>query len=263
MRVSVDYQDEQIEFDVSTEALVGSWKGPSGLGPDRLGDALQDALDHPLDFPALRQMMVPGDRVAIALDGSLTGVEPILFALKKGFDEAGVSTQDVTVVVTPESRPELARDLPEGMTLVVPRSLEQGGACLPGGHEGRPPNLPQSAPDGRRRGDSRGASGFRPGCRLPGTLERALSGAEPGSDEGVLPRATGRRSSAAAHASLPAGRAIRSELAAGNAVSPRPRSGCPGSHSASLRVWPSRFATRRSEPSTRAGSFRLPTGLSA
>jgi hypothetical protein len=118
MRVSVDYQDQQIEFEVSTEALVGSWKGPSGLALEVVGDALRDALDHPLDFPALRQMMVPGDRVAIALDGSLTGVGPILFALKKSFDEAGVSTRDVTVAVTPESRPGLAQDLPEGMTLV-------------------------------------------------------------------------------------------------------------------------------------------------
>src|SRR6516165_11298898 len=110
MRVSVDYQDEQIEFDVSTEALVGSWKGPSGLPPERVGDALQDALAHPLEFPAMRQLMVPGDRVAIALDGSLTGVGPILIALKKVFDEAGVSPQDVTVVATPESRPEIAQD---------------------------------------------------------------------------------------------------------------------------------------------------------
>lgn len=119
MRVSVDYQDKQIEFDVSTEALVGSWKGPSGLGPEQVGAALQDALEHPLDFPALRQMLVPGDRVAIALEGSLTGVGPILLALKTVFDEAGVSAQDVTVVATPESRPELAQDVPEGMTLVV------------------------------------------------------------------------------------------------------------------------------------------------
>jgi hypothetical protein len=138
MRVSVDYQDEQIEFDVSPEALVGSWKGPSGLEPDRLGEALQDVLDHPLDFPALRQMMVPGDRVAIALDGSLTGIEPILFALKKSFDEASVSIQDVTVVVTPESRPELARDLPEGMTLVVhDPSNREGLAYLAATRDGR------------------------------------------------------------------------------------------------------------------------------
>ena len=138
MRVSVDYQDEQIEFDVSTEALVGSWKGPSGLGPDRLSDALQDALEHPLDFPALRQMMVPGDRVAIALDGSLTGVEPILFALKKSFEEAGVSTQDVTVVVTPESHPGLVQDLPEGMTLVFhDASNREGLAYLAATRDGR------------------------------------------------------------------------------------------------------------------------------
>jgi len=119
MRVSVDYQDRQIEFDVSTEVLVGSWNGPSGLDSEQVSAALQDALEHPLDFPALRQMLVPGDRVAIALDGSLTGVAPTLLAMKKVFDEAGVSAQDVTVVATPESRPELAQDVPEGMTLVV------------------------------------------------------------------------------------------------------------------------------------------------
>ena len=119
-------------------AFVGSWKGPSGLGPQRLGDALEDALEHPLDFPALRQMMVPGDRVAIALDGSLTGVEPLLFALKKSFDEAGVSTQDVTVVVTPASHPELVQDLPEGMTLVFhDPSNREGLAYLAATKDGR------------------------------------------------------------------------------------------------------------------------------
>src|SRR3954447_11106547 len=138
MRVSVDYQDEQIEFEVSSEALVGSWKGPSGLGPERLCGALQDALDHPLDFPALRQMMVPGDRVAIALDGSLTGVEPILLALKKSFDEAGVNTQDLTVVVTPESGPGMFQDLPEGMTLVFhDPSNREGLAYLAATKDGR------------------------------------------------------------------------------------------------------------------------------
>jgi lactate racemase len=138
MRVSVDYQDEQIEFDVSTEALVGSWQGPSGLEPERVGDVLRDALEHPLDFPALRQMMVPGDRVAIALDGSLTGAQPILLALKKVFDEVGVSASDVTVVATPKSSFELAQDLPEGMTLVVhDPSNREGLAYLAATKEGR------------------------------------------------------------------------------------------------------------------------------
>jgi nickel-dependent lactate racemase len=138
MRVSVDYQDEQIEFDVSTEALVGSWRGPVGLAPERVGDALQGALEHPIDFPALRQMLVPGDRVAIALDGSLTGIGPILLALKKVLDEAGVSAQDVTVVATPESRPELAQDLPQDMTLVVhDPSNREGLAYLAATQDGR------------------------------------------------------------------------------------------------------------------------------
>src|SRR5262249_49492023 len=84
--------------------------------------ALRRGVDHPVNFPPFRQMVVPGDRVAIALDASLAGVGPILQVLDEVLRQAGVDANDVTVVTTPEGDADLAGDLPQGMVLEVHNS---------------------------------------------------------------------------------------------------------------------------------------------
>src|SRR5271157_3641303 len=71
MRVSVAFQDEQLELDLPGERLVGSCSGPNGVAGEDAAAAVRDVLQRPVDFPPFRQMFVPGDRVAIALDSTL------------------------------------------------------------------------------------------------------------------------------------------------------------------------------------------------
>ena len=81
MHVSVNYQDERLEFEVPDERVVAAWNAPAGLdGPHELA-AIRDALEQPWEFPPLRQMIVPGDRVTIAFDPTIARPQPILAVL--------------------------------------------------------------------------------------------------------------------------------------------------------------------------------------
>ena len=117
MRVSVDFEDGQLALDVPGEALVGSWSGPRGLTAAAAVEAARQALEHPVDFPPVRQLVVPGDRVAIALDYSFTGVDAIIQLLDDQLRQSGVQTSDITVVSTAAIGPDDSLALPRGTTL--------------------------------------------------------------------------------------------------------------------------------------------------
>ena len=60
--------------------------------------AIHDALETPWDFPPLRQMIVPGDRVVIALDSSISHAAPVLEVLGQTLRDAGVEPDGITVL---------------------------------------------------------------------------------------------------------------------------------------------------------------------
>ena len=98
MHVSVNFQDERLDFELPDERVVATWNAPAGLDPPQAVEALRDALETPWDFPPLRQMIVPGDRVVIALDSSITHAGPILKVLIQTLRDAGVESDGVTVL---------------------------------------------------------------------------------------------------------------------------------------------------------------------
>ncbi len=77
MHVSVNFQDERLDFELPDECVVATWSAPVGLEPPQAIEALRDALETPWEFPPLRQMIVPGDRVVIAMDSSIAHPGPI------------------------------------------------------------------------------------------------------------------------------------------------------------------------------------------
>ena len=115
MRGSVEFQDEQFELELPDEMLVGLWKGPAGVAGEAAVAAVRNALEHPLDFPPVRQAVVPGDRVAIALDSSLGEITPVLRVVVDLLYQSGVEPGDVTVVASPAHRTSLSDELPRGV----------------------------------------------------------------------------------------------------------------------------------------------------
>ena len=125
MRVSVEFQDEQLELELPDEMPVGLWKGPAGVAGEAAVAAVRNALEHPLDFPPVRQAVVPGDRVAIALDSSLGAITPVLRVVVDLLHQSGVEPGDVTVVAAPANRASLADELPRGIALELHDPTDQ------------------------------------------------------------------------------------------------------------------------------------------
>src|SRR5215212_8220078 len=81
MRVAVSFQDEELVLDVPEDGLVGEWHGPAGVGPEEAARLVREALEDPRQYPPLRQAVVPGDQVVIALDPEVPSAETVVAAV--------------------------------------------------------------------------------------------------------------------------------------------------------------------------------------
>ncbi|MFO0953650.1 MAG: lactate racemase domain-containing protein [Isosphaeraceae bacterium] len=103
MQVRVTFQDEHTDFDVPEDRLVGVWSGPADLDPGAVRGQAADAFENPLGFPPLREAVVPGDHVVLAVGADVPEPAPILAALVEILEARGVSREDVTVLSGPGS----------------------------------------------------------------------------------------------------------------------------------------------------------------
>ncbi len=138
MRAVVDLQEESLEFEVPSERLVAAWRGPQGIDPDDVTAAIDDALEHPRDFPSLRQMIVPGDRVTIALDPEIPEAGSVLDALVAILGRAGVEPETITVLSSKAPPSGCERVASLGGTIAVHDPDDRAGlAYLASTKEGR------------------------------------------------------------------------------------------------------------------------------
>ena len=109
MKIAVKFQDEQIEFEVPEDCLVGHWVGPEVPTDVDVSEMARRAFESPSDFPPLRRSVVPGDRVVLPLDPSTPDLAAILEVIATTLRTAEV--ESITVVST---APE-PTTLPEGV----------------------------------------------------------------------------------------------------------------------------------------------------
>jgi nickel-dependent lactate racemase len=119
MRVTVEFQDESLEFELPAERVVASWRGPVGLNRSEQFQAIEDALENPSEYPPLRQQVVSGDRVVIALDRTIGAAQPLLQAVGQALTGSGVDSESVTVLSPQDVNGALRSALPSGVSLVV------------------------------------------------------------------------------------------------------------------------------------------------
>jgi lactate racemase len=137
MAVTVDFQDGSLDFEIPSERVVASWSGPKAIGPAGTTAAVRDALERPRDFPPLRQMFVPGDRVAIAFDPTIPQARSVLDALIDVLEGAGVESERLTIVA-PAHPAALGEASSPARRIVVHDPDERGGmAYLASTREGR------------------------------------------------------------------------------------------------------------------------------
>ena len=73
-------------------------------------EAIKRALAEPLDFPPLAAGMVPGDRVAIAVDDAMPCVAEVVRGAVESLQEAGVEPQAISIVTTDATTDQACRD---------------------------------------------------------------------------------------------------------------------------------------------------------
>jgi nickel-dependent lactate racemase len=111
--------DSVVEMQLSADALVADCRGPRGAPLSDLPAAVSAALAAPMDFPSLRQTVVSGDRVAIALQSEVPQAAVIVAALVSILLEAGVDSADICIVHAGadenDTESALRRELPEAV----------------------------------------------------------------------------------------------------------------------------------------------------
>ena len=117
MRIVVEYQGDGLEFELSEERLVASWCGPKGMDPSKNQLAFSSALENPRDFPPIRHLVVPGDKVVIAMDSMLPCADMVVKELGRVFGESGVMPEDLTFITTAVA-PRIADSIPKGESLI-------------------------------------------------------------------------------------------------------------------------------------------------
>jgi nickel-dependent lactate racemase len=121
MRVAVDFQNERLDLDVPEDRLVAEWHAPEGLDAAETFSLVRDALQSPWQYPPLRQAVVPGDQVVVALDLAIPEPAGVLRAICATLGEGGVDTGSITVLTASEASADMRGSpaLPEGITWAV------------------------------------------------------------------------------------------------------------------------------------------------
>jgi hypothetical protein len=101
MRVEVVIAGETRTFEMTDDRPAVSWLGPRGLDRPTFAEAARAALESPLGLPPLRQVVVPGDRVAIAIGPGVPGLAILLEEIAVVLEAAGVSRSDISAVLPP------------------------------------------------------------------------------------------------------------------------------------------------------------------
>ena len=82
--------------EISDAHLLWQFGGPPALLD--VPSAVAESLSHPLDFPALRQALVPGDKVVVILDRHIPSAAEIIAGVWSVCASAGVAPEDVLVI---------------------------------------------------------------------------------------------------------------------------------------------------------------------
>ena len=88
--------DGRFDVEVPQGIMRGTHHAPAPL--DDIVAATTAAIREPLEYPALREAVVPGDRVVIALQPNLPRAADIIAAIWTELDSRGVEAADVTIL---------------------------------------------------------------------------------------------------------------------------------------------------------------------
>ena len=105
MRIGIAWGRQHTELEVAETQLAATQRAlasPPLLDPVQ---AMSDALERPLDYPALWRALTPDDQVAIVVDEQIPQIARLLIALLTHVRKAGVQPEAITLLCLPSSAP--------------------------------------------------------------------------------------------------------------------------------------------------------------
>jgi nickel-dependent lactate racemase len=114
MRIGISYGREQVELEVNENALLDVHRQDETAPVTDVAAAVRNALEAPVNFPALRRALTPDDHVAVVVDEQLPHLALLVATVLDQLLEAGVQPEAVTLVCQPSgSTQDWLNDLPE------------------------------------------------------------------------------------------------------------------------------------------------------
>ena len=111
MRVTIGYGLERVDYEVSEASLVAARRQPSAPAIADLGQAVHDALEVPVGFPALRKALTPDDHVVIMADDHLPHQGEMLSAIVEYLIQARIQPAAISILL-PSARESHTPKLP-------------------------------------------------------------------------------------------------------------------------------------------------------
>lgn len=110
--------------------------GAAIAAPDEVAGAVVRALEEPLEYPALAAGIVPGDRVAVAVDATMPCMPSVVRGAVTALRQAGVETADISIVTTDARTVDRCREELETVAadvkFVVHNPADENDLCLVG-----------------------------------------------------------------------------------------------------------------------------------
>ena len=123
MSCQLPYGDNQIlDIEIPPDSILADFSSVSGKPLDDPSAAISAALTSPLDLPSLSQMIIPGDRIAIALDHEVPQAQTVLAGIVHALLESNtVEAEDITVVCSEASQlsADLVSQLPDSSQAAI------------------------------------------------------------------------------------------------------------------------------------------------
>ncbi len=103
MRVDLAYGREHVEVEVPERNLVPVRRQALAPALQDPVEAVRQALEHPVDFPALRHALTPDDHVVIVVDDQLPGLGKLLMPVLEHLKQAHIAPAAITILCPPSS----------------------------------------------------------------------------------------------------------------------------------------------------------------
>lgn len=115
MHAGISWGTSHLEIEVGESNLIVGQRAPIAADIGDPTQVMHSALEHPLDYPALRFALTPDDQVAIVVDEGIPNLGRLLTPLLEHISQAHVPANAITLVCAPAgtSSQEWLDDLPE------------------------------------------------------------------------------------------------------------------------------------------------------